>query len=351
MRILVLGGTGAMGEHLVELLSRNGYETFVTTRSKRTSVKGIHYIQGNAHDFDFLQTMLEEHWDAIVDFMVYTTASFRERINLLLDATTQYVFLSSSRVYADSNGPITETSPRLLDISQDKEYLLTDEYALTKARQEDLLKKTERKNWTIIRPYITYSENRLQLGVLEKDEWLYRALHGRTIVFSSDISSRLTTLTYGLDVAKGILAIIGHSTALGEAFHIAVNESVTWNKVLSIYLDVLEKKMGYRPKVLLDDIEPFIEIHPAKYQIIYDRLYDRQFDNSKISQYLDLNDFSSIEIGIKKCLESFFKNRKFNNINWVLEAKKDKLVGERTPLKEILRIKQKMKYLLYRYIL
>lgn len=349
MKVLVLGGTGAMGEHLVELLSKGGYETFVTTRSKRTSVERIHYIQGNAHNTEFLAMILQEHWDAIVDFMVYTTASFGERVNLLLNATSQYVFLSSARVYADSDEPITETSPRLIDVLQDKEYLLTDEYALTKARQEDILKRSERKNWTIIRPYITYSENRLQLVVLEKEEWLYRALHGKTIICSTDINSKLTTLTYGLDVSKGIMAVIGKSSTLGEAFHITAQESMTWREILSIYLDVLEKYLGYRPKVLLDELEQFIGIHPAKYQIVYDRLYNRQFDNSKIAQYVDVDNFTSIEVGLRCCLEIFVENAVFNNISWKLEAIKDKQAREKTSLRKIRGIKQKMKYIIYRY--
>ena len=351
MKVLVLGGTGAIGVHLVQLLSNNNIKTFVTSRSNKNSEKNIHYIQGNAHDIEFLQMVLLERWDVIVDFMSYATASFSERINLLLDATSQYIFLSSSRVYADSNQPIIETSPRLLDVSKDNEFLLTDEYSLAKARQEDILRNSGRNNWTIIRPYITYSENRLQLGVLEKEEWLYRALHGRTIVFSEDINSKITTLTYGFDVSRGILAVIGHSNTLGETFHITIEDYITWNEVLSIYIEVLEKHLGNRPKILLINIEQFVEIHPAKYQIIYDRFFDRQFDNSKISKYVEVNSYRKAELGLKTCLEGFLKNASFNSLNWQLEARKDKQAGDKTPLKEIYSYKQKLKYLIYRYIL
>ena len=85
--------------------------------------------------------------------------------------------------YANENGRITEKSKRLLDVCTDEEYLKTDEYALTKVRQENILLSSGKKNWTIIRPYITYNVERLQLGVYEKENWLYRALHGRSIVF------------------------------------------------------------------------------------------------------------------------------------------------------------------------
>lgn len=108
MKVLVLGGTGAMGIHLVHLLSNNGVETIVTSRKQRAAEENINYIQGNAHDIKFLQTILLEPWDAIVDSMIYTTQSFKERVNLLLDATSQYVFLSSYRVYADSETPILQ---------------------------------------------------------------------------------------------------------------------------------------------------------------------------------------------------------------------------------------------------
>ncbi len=351
MNILVLGGTGAMGTHLVKLLSENGAKICVTSRKCKNSGDHVKYIQGNAQDISFLKTILQEHWDVIVDFMVYTTTNFKERVPLLLGATSQYVFLSSARVYANSDTPITEESSRLLDVSRDKEFLATDEYSLAKARQEDILNSSEYNNWTIVRPYITYSENRLQLGVLEKEEWLYRALHGRTIVFSEDIMSRMTTLTYGLDVSRGIMAVINNSYALGKVFHITTSEFIKWSEVLNIYLLVLEEYLGYKPKVLLQDLDDFLKSKPAKYQILYDRLFDRQFYSSKIALYVDVANFIKPEAGLIKCLKEFLNNSQFDYINWRLEAKKDRQTKEKTSLNEIQGIKQKIKYLIYRYFI
>lgn len=352
MRILILGGTGAMGAHLVKLLSSSGHILFITTRSQKQSIENLHYIQGNALEMEFLISLLkDQYWDAIVDFMVYDIPSFKDRVEILLKSTSQYIFVSSARVYADSKTPLTESSCRLVDVSQDQEYISTREYALTKARQEDILKSSGRNNWTIIRPYITYSEDRLQLGVLEKEDWLYRALKGRSIVFSSDIHSRLTTLTYGLDVSKGISCIIGNPDALGEIFHITSSEPIKWSQVLSIYLNVLEKHLGFRPKVLFVNLDQFVKVHPAKYQIIYDRFYNRVFDSTKIAQYTDPNTFLSVEDGLKNCLEVFLKREKFKTINWKSEAIRDKQSKEKTVLKEITGYKQKLIYLVYRYLI
>jgi nucleoside-diphosphate-sugar epimerase len=348
--ILVLGGTGAMGAHLVQILADRGDKVSVTTRSPRQSSANIAYIQGNAKEDSFLAPLLAGKWDAIVDFMVYTSPVFEQRAPKFLAATDQYIFLSSARVYADSNRPIIEKSPRLLDSSDDAEFLATDEYSLAKARQENILHQSGSKNWTIIRPYITYSEQRLQLGVLEKEEWLYRALRGRTIVFSEDIASRFTTLTYGLDVAGAMAAIIGESQALGEAYHITQRDAATWRQVLDLYLTVLEKHLGKRPKVLLLGLDDFSRCIPAEYQAKYDRLFNRVFDSSKVTDFVDLQEFRSFEQGLTRCLEEFLKTPNFLPINWRSEAIKDRFSCEVASLKEIAHWKQKVKYLLYRFL-
>ena len=236
-RVLVLGGTGAMGTHLVNLLNRKGCQVTVTSRRVHGNFDNVVYVTGNAHEPAFLESLLASHFDVIVDFMIYNTEEFAQRCKTLLKSCGQYIYLSSSRVYADSSNLITENSPRLLDVCMDKEFLATDEYALTKARQEDLLRRSGYSNYTMIRPYITFSEIRLQLGVYEKENWLYRALQGRTIVFSKDLADKYTTLTYGLNVAEGIASLIGQSDAYGEAFHITANESYRWNEILQLYLN------------------------------------------------------------------------------------------------------------------
>ena len=231
MKILILGGTGAMGAYLAPILACSDNEVFVTTRSERKAENNnTSYLRGNAHDLSFLHEILKSHYDVIIDFMSYETEEFRERYQLFLDSAEQYIFLSSSRVYADSKTPITEESPRLLDAVDDRAYLQTDEYALAKARQENMLVTSGKENWTIVRPYITYSNERLQLGIYEKELWLYRVLHGHTIVFPKDMAEHITTLTFGEDVAHGIAAIVGNKLAYGQTVHITADEVIRYSK-------------------------------------------------------------------------------------------------------------------------
>ena len=204
---LLLGGTGAMGTHLQKLLAQD-YDITMTSRKKRESKDRVTFVQGNAKDMLFLTELLQNRWDVTVDFMVYSTQQFQERAHLFLNATEQYVFLSSARVYADKGTEsITEKSERLLEVVTDKKYLESDEYALSKARQEDILTSFESKKWTIIRPSLTYNIDKLQLGAYEKENWLYRAIHHRTVVFSEDLLDVFCTMTFGDNVAEGIAAV------------------------------------------------------------------------------------------------------------------------------------------------
>ena len=350
--ILILGGTGAMGVHLVNLLNRNnGHCVTVTSRRRHKNFGNIMFVEGDAHEPSFLSPLLNRHFDVIVDFMAYHTDEFAQRCCKLLNGCGHYIYLSSSRVYADSPTPLTEDSPRLLDVCTDKEFLATDEYALAKARQENLLQQSGMVNYTIIRPYITFSEIRLQLGVLEKEAWLYRAVHDRTIVFSHDIADRYTTLTYGLNVAEGIAALMGRREAYGEAFHITGNESYRWGEILNKYLDVIEKHSGRRPEVFLLDKCPNLTSLTGQYQVKYDRYYNRRFSNEKINHFMDTSGFLPTMYGLEKCLESFLSSPVFKGINWKTEAKNDRMTHERASFKEVGNMKQLVKYYLYRYVL
>ena len=70
-KVLVLGGTGAMGVYLVPLLASQEYEvTVVSLDDVKSGDPRITYIKADAYDRAFLEELLKEKFDAIVDFMV-----------------------------------------------------------------------------------------------------------------------------------------------------------------------------------------------------------------------------------------------------------------------------------------
>jgi len=308
MKVLLLGGTGAIGNYVTSKLNRAGNEIIVTSRKHHANKGYVRYIQGDSLDDEFLFNLIgTDRYDAIIDFMSYTTDHFRRRYNELLLATEQYVFLSSSRVYADNCMPLKEDCPRLLDETSDSEFLLSDEYALAKARQEDLLKKSEKNNYTIIRPYVSYSPDRLQLGVLEKEYWLRPVLLGLPVIFPEDMLNTTTTMTFGGDVAEGICAILGEKTALGEVFHITCNNTIKWKEVIELYKTVIKRERKINMNMIYVTREEFMYCHRGIYQQIYDRYYNRSFDNAKIGRFCNIELFKTPNDGLDKCLTEFLR--------------------------------------------
>ncbi|MCR5414951.1 MAG: glycosyltransferase [Kiritimatiellae bacterium] len=329
LKVLLMGGTGALGAHLRDILAAEGHHVFVTSRSAHDDSGNIVYLQGNALEPAFFRKLMASKWDVVVDFMIHGPDGFGQSLDMLLASAGQYVFLSSSRVYADAGmKPITETSPRIVDTATDPEYLATNEYALSKGRSEDILASHPKKNWTIIRPYVTFSEQRLQLGPLEKENWLARALAGKPIVFSEDIACRTTTLTYGRDVARGMAAVIGRSEALGETYHITGLRSILWRDVLDLYVRVIAEETGKRPEVVMTRESCQLDVPGLlKYQVVYDRRYDRVFDDSKIGRFIDVSTFRDPLEALESCLRKFLSAPSFLKINPELDALHDKACG------------------------
>ena len=346
MNILVLGGTGAMGTHLIQFLSENNdVQVTVTSRKERNSHGNINYIVGNARDRAFMSSLLKNtHYDVIVDFMNYNYEEFLEYHRALLEATDHYIFLSSSRVYANYDGRINESCPRLLETSKDETFLSTNRYALRKAREEDMLRSSGKTNYTIIRPYITYSNRRLQLGIYEKEEWLYRVLNDKPLIISEGILDKTTTLTFGKDVSYGIYKII-LGKPLSEAVHITTTENMTWSDILKMYASVIKEDTGKDLTVYTsNEIKSVEMIYEGGYNTIYDRQWNRRFDNHRAEKVCGHIDYLGMREGLSICLREFLSDWKKNGnelflpLNVEYDTEMDRLTNDSSVQKEIVQI-------------
>lgn len=344
-KILVLGGTGAMGIYLVPKLANMGYEVHVTSRKVRKSNnRNIIYIVGDAKNDGFLEGLLADGYDAIVDFMVYNTDEFTARCEKLLSATEHYLFLSSYRVYADAQGKaLTESSPRLLDTVKDPEYLATDEYGLTKARQENILLGSGRSNWTILRPAITYATGRFQLATMETAEFVYRALNGKDIIFPREMLDKETTMSWGSDVAKMIALLVLNSKAYGEIFTLSTSEHHKWKEVIEYY----KKILGVRVKIV--SLKEYQEVTRATWRVKYDRMLNRVIDNTKVLEATGMQQSELMPLydGLRIELANFSRKPQYEAINHALQKRMDKSVFSRRrelldKLKKVWRNRQKI---------
>lgn len=279
-KALVLGGTGAMGVYLVPELVSLGYHVRVISLDDAVSDNPmISFTKADAHNNGYLKDLLKEKFDVIVDFMIYTTEQFRKGHDILLQNTAHYIFLSTYRVYSGSS-PVTEKTLRLLDSSDDKEFLATEDYALTKARQEDILMNSAFNNWTIVRPAITYSKLRYQLVTLEAPVVVARALKGLPVVLPQEALSVPATMSWAGDVAKMISRLIFNEAAYRECFTAATAEHHTWGEIAQYYKEIIG--LTYMEASTEDYQKTLGSSKGAEYQLAYDRMFPRIIDNTKI---------------------------------------------------------------------
>lgn len=344
-KILLLGGTGAMGVYLQKYLAQEpNTQVYITSRSAKKDKNNIHYLCGDAHEYAFLENCLNKvQPDAVVDFMIWQTQQFKKVFSLLLKNTQHYLFLSSYRVFAEQN-PLTEKSPRLLDVCKDKEYLKTDEYALAKARQENILRQSGKNNWTILRPCITYSKTRFQLGCFEADVVCLRALQGLPLVLPTEMLDKKTTMTWAGNTAQLIAKLILNPQAYGEDFNLATTEYHTWREIADYYREILG--------VFVHEISlsEYVKVIGETCQLRYDRMFNRTLDNKKVLAVVGMKQeqFIPLKDGLRQELSYFKEHPTYKNVNVELNAKMDKICNTKISL-EGLSIKEKLSYYFSRY--
>ena len=151
-RILVLGGTGFIGPHIVEAAQRRGLQVTLFNRGKTNPqlFPDVEKLHGD-RNVD-LAVLTGRHWDAVVD----TSGYFPRQVRLALTATKgaigQYVFISSVSVYKDLSKPLDETAPLATLSDPTIEKVTEESYGGLKALCEQAVQEGLPGRATIIRP-------------------------------------------------------------------------------------------------------------------------------------------------------------------------------------------------------
>lgn len=286
--VLVLGATGAMGQYLVPILAEKGFHVDAVSMDTATAeIKNVTWIKGNAKDFEYRKELLQRcHYDGIVDFMIYTTAELPSFLPGIVSVTDHYIYLSTYRIYDGIEVPVKETSPRLIDSSTDPLLINSDDYCIFKARGENIMREFfPAKNWSIIRPAITYSRLRNQLVTLEAPCTVGRALMKKAVLLPETAKDIQGTMSWAGDVAQMIAGILFNEKALGETYTVATSEHHTWGEIAEYYEDICGLKAIWVPQedFLSCAVNGFKDFpHTGSWQLKYDRLFNRVMDNSKI---------------------------------------------------------------------
>jgi nucleoside-diphosphate-sugar epimerase len=102
MEVLIIGGTGFLGCHLVEAALGDGHRPTLFNRGIREPglFPEVEKIEGDR--VGDLSPLLGRRWDAVIDTCGYVPSVVRASAGLLADAVAHYIFVSSISVYSDA---------------------------------------------------------------------------------------------------------------------------------------------------------------------------------------------------------------------------------------------------------
>lgn len=303
-----------MGSELVGLLSADkGNEVVAVSRhANATTRQNLRYMRGDAFEPSFIGKLLRGNFDVVVDFMWHDEESISRLLPLFLRSAGQYFFLSSAAVYADSDTPLKEDSPRFIDLASSSERH-SAEYHIAKARAEDVVVRANSGNWTVIRPHVVYNGSRLPLCTWEKGVWLPLSIRGIPIATPEDVLQKKTTLTHGREIARQICTLAGKKDALGEVFNVGSEDVHTWGELFDIYDALIHEATGHRiakHKSSADEISRHIPTMKSRFS--NDRLLDRRFDLSKYKAVsrADTGDGRPLRESISECVRLALASKK-----------------------------------------
>ncbi len=245
-KALFIGGTGTISTAIVKrLVKEPGWEVWVLNRGNRSNVlpEGVKQIVADINDeTDVLNKLGDMKFDTVCEFIGFTLPQIERDVRLFAGRTKQYIFTSSASAYHKPAASYIITEGTTLanpywQYSRDK--IECEEY---------LLKQYKEKGFpvTIVRPSHTYDERNIPLGVHgKKGFWqvIKRMQEGKPVIIQGDGTS-LWTLTWNADFAIGYTGLMGNRHAIGEAFQITSDETLTWNQIYETIADALGVKLN-----------------------------------------------------------------------------------------------------------
>ncbi len=305
MKILLIGGTGTISSAVTQQLAGSHHEVWMLNRGLRQvqMPANVRNIIADINDEAAVKTLIaNEMFDAVCEFIAFVPEHVERDFRLFNGHTRQYVFISSASAY---HKPA-------------RNYIITEgtslanphwEYSRQKARCEDALMSHYHNDHfpvTIVRPSHTYSERSVPVGLHgPKGCWqvLQRMIDGKPVIVHGDGSS-LWTLTWNGDFAQGFIGLLGNPHAIGEAFHITSDESLTWNQIYAAVAQALG--VDYKPYYVSSSF--LAAVAPKEYDVEGNLLGDKAvtvvFDNTKLKRAVPgFQATTRFDVGVRRCID------------------------------------------------
>ena len=296
MKILIIGGTGTISTAVTALLAsrvQGGLaqdEIWVLNRGNRMGElpEGVKQIIADAYDRESLSKAVDGlEFDVVCFFIGFDVNQVAAVHDVFAGRIGQFVYISSASAYQKPpvGYMITEETPLenpFWEYSRKK--IACEEYLMEKFR-------TEGFPVTIVRPSHTYCERSVPVGMHGANgSWpvLKRMIEGRPVIVHGDGSS-LWVMTDSRDFAVAFTGLLGKPEAIGQAFHITSDESISWNQIYTDIAWAISEVLGRTVTPVLHHVASDRIVEEARMfgydmegNLIGDKANSVVFDNAKV---------------------------------------------------------------------
>ena len=328
MRILMIGGTGTISSAITRQLAESEHELWLLNRGNRQNEvpKNVKQLHVDINDeAEVLRLIGDTQFDAVCEFIGFVPEQVERDHRLFARRTRQYVYISSASAY---------NKPARHHVIMEGTTLANPhwEYSRNKIACEELLMKYYREEGfpvTIVRPSHTYCEKSVPLGLHgTKGSWqvLKRMLEGKPVLIHGDGSS-LWTMTFNTDFACGFIGLLGNAHAIGEAFQIMSDESLTWTQIYSVVAQCLGTtlKPYYVSSAFLAEIAP--KEYDVEGNLIGDKAVSVVFDCSKLKRVVPgFQATVRFEEGVRRCIQYILNHPECQQLDPEFDAWCDKVI-------------------------
>ncbi len=281
MKALFIGGTGAISTAVSRLALARGIELAHLNRGQRgADLPGVRQITADVHDRAAVESALAgERFDVVVDWIAYTPEDIERDLALFSGKAGQFVFISSASAYQKppAHYLITESTPLYNPFWTYSQNKIACELRLEQAYRETGFPIT------IVRPSLTY-ENAFPVALGGRGCFTLadRIRRGAPVIVHGDGAS-LWVVTHSDDFARGFVGLLGHSQAIGHAFHITTDEVLTWDQIYR----TIGAALGAEPRIVHIASEFIAQVAPERAGgLLGDKAWSVVFDNTKIKTFV-----------------------------------------------------------------
>lgn len=280
MKVLFIGGTGNISAVVSQQAIAKGLELYRLNRGLRGVIlPGSHQLTADIQKPEDVRAALSGlEFDVVVNWIAFKPDDIERDLRLFKGRVNQYIFISSASVYQKPPGMfLTESSPLnnpYWDYAQSK---IACEERLLRAYQEEGFPAT------IVRPSHTYDHYfPVSVGGSNSYTVADRMKRGRPIIVHGD-GLALWVMTHAEDFGRGFLGLVGNGQAIGEAFHITADETLSWNEIYQTIAAALgvEANIVYIPSDFIGQVVP-------RYlgTLLGDKTWSTFFNNGKIKTFV-----------------------------------------------------------------